>query len=99
MKFLVQKYGTDGFFLNVLSGDDKVKSIVEDITTTFKQNGVNVETGVIASEDARSLENMVKKQYAVIIVKTGENTYPQLASQLAACQKFGVSLWGCIVVE
>ncbi len=99
LKFLVQKYGTDGFFLNVLSGDDKVKSIVEDITTTFKQNGVNVETGVIASEDARSLENMVKKQYAVIIVKTGENTYPQLASQLAACQKFGVSLWGCIVVE
>ncbi len=42
---------------------------------------------------------MVKKQYAVVIVKTGENTYPQLASQLAACQKFGISLWGCIVVE
>ena len=99
LKFLIQKYDTDGFFLNILSGDDKVKSIVEDITTTFKKSGINIETGVIASEDARSLEHMVKKQYAVVIVKTGENTYPQLASQIAACQKFGVSLWGCIVVE
>ena len=99
LKFLVQKYGADGFFLNLLSGDDKVKNIVEDITKTFKQSGISVETGVMASEDTRSLEHMVKKQYAVVIVKTGENTYPQLASQLAACQKFGISLWGCIVVE
>ena len=99
LKFMVQKYDADGFFLNILSGDDKVKNIVEDITKAFKQSGVSVETGVIASEDARSLEHMVKKQYVVVIVKTGENTYPQLASQLAACQKFGVSLWGCIVVE
>jgi len=99
LKFLAQKYGADGFFLNLLSGDDKVKNIVEDITKTFKQSGISVETGVMASEDARSLEHMVKKQYAVVIVKTGENTYPQLASQLAACQKFGISLWGCIVVE
>lgn len=98
LKFLVQKYNMDGFFLNILSGDDKVKSVVEDITETFKQNGISVETGVIASEDARSLEHMVKKQYTVVIVKTGENTYAQLASQLAACQKFDVSLLGCIVV-
>ncbi len=42
---------------------------------------------------------MVKTKYAVIIVKAGENTYPQLASQIGACQKFGISLWGCIIVE
>lgn len=98
LKLLVQKYDADSFFLNILSGDDKIKSIVEDITKTFKQSGVTVETGVIASEDARSLEHMVKTKYAVIIVKTGENTYPQLASQIMACKKFGVSVWGCIVV-
>ncbi|MCI9077831.1 MAG: oligosaccharide flippase family protein [Lachnospiraceae bacterium] len=99
LKLLVQKYGADSFFLNILSGNDKVKSIVEDITETFKQSGVVVETGVIASEDARSLEHMVQTKYVVIVVKAGENTYPQLASQIGACKKFGVSVWGCIAVE
>ncbi len=99
LKLLVQKYSADAFFLNILSGNDKVKSIVEDITETFKESGIVVETGVIASEDASSLEHMVKTKYAVIIVKAGENTYPQLASQIGACQKFGISLWGCIIVE
>ncbi len=99
LKLLVQKYSADAFFLNILSGNDKVKSIVEDITETFKESGIVVETGVIASEDASSLEHMVKTKYAVIIVKAGENTYPQLASQIGACQKFGISLWGCTIVE
>ncbi len=99
LQLLVQKYGADGFFLNILSGSDKVKSVVGDITQTFKKSGLVVETGVIASEDARSLEHMVKTKYVVIVIKTGENTYPQLASQIGVCQKFGVSVWGCIVVE
>lgn len=99
LKLLAHKYQTDRFFLNLLSGDDSVKSVVEDIKAAFEESNISVSAGVMASESTTSLENMVKNQYAVIVIKAGENTYPQLASQIRVCQKFGVPLWGCIVIE
>lgn len=99
LKLLARKYSTDRFFLNLLSGDDSVKSVVEDIKEAFMESGISVSAGVMASETTRSLEDMLENKYAVVIIKAGENTYPQLAKEIRACQKFGIPLWGCIVVE
>ena len=63
------------------------------------ESGISVSAGVMASETTRSLEDMLENKYAVVIIKAGENTYPQLAKEIRACQKFGIPLWGCIVVE
>lgn len=99
LKLLARKYKADRLFLNLLSGDDSVKSVVKDIKAAFEKSGVSISEGVMAGESTQLLEHMVENQYAVIIIKAGENTYPQLASEMRLCQKFGVPLWGCIVVE
>ena len=99
LKLLARKYGTDRFFLNLLSGDDSVKGVAEDIKEAFEESGILVSAGVMAGEKNEALEDMVEDKYAVVIIKAGENTYPQLAKEIRTCQKFGIPLWGCIVVE
>ena len=99
LKLLARKYGTDRFFLNLLSGDDSVKGVAEDIKEAFEESGILVSAGVMAGEKNEALEDMVENKYAVVIIKAGENTYPQLAKEIRTCQKFGIPLWGCIVVE
>jgi len=99
LNLLVEKYNAEGFYLDLLSENDAVLKVSEEITSAFSKKEISVKSGVLTGDNARSLEDMIEKKYAVIVVKAGKNTYPQLASQLGTCQKFGVPVWGCIVVE
>ena len=96
---MVKKCKADGFFLNLLSEDDSVKKVSDEIIEAFQKREVDVSSGIMAGENASELEKMIEKQYTVIIVKAGENTYPQLSRQMGTCQKFGIPVWGCIVIE
>lgn len=96
---MAKKCQTDGFFLNLMSEDESVKSVSEKIISAFKDREIAVSSGVMAGENAKELEIMIEKQYAVIVLKANENTYPQLSRQMGICQKFGIPVWGCIVIE
>lgn len=96
---MVKKCGADGFFLNLLSEDETVKDMSNKIISAFKEKEIVVSAGVMAGENVAELEKMIEKQYAVMVLKANENTYPQLSKQMGACQKFGVPVWGCIVIE
>lgn len=96
---MVKKCKANGFFLNLLSEDASVKKVSDEIIDAFQKKEVDVSSGVMAGENASELEEMIEKQYTVMIVKAGENTYPQLSRQMGACQKFGIPVWGCIVIE
>lgn len=96
---MAKKCEANGFFLNLLSEDETVKKVSDKIISAFEEKEISVSSGVMAGESAEKLEQMIEKQYTVIMVKAGENTYPQLSKQMGTCQKFGIPVWGCIVVE
>ena len=96
LKFLAKKYCAEGFYLNLLSENEAAIKTVNEITKALKENGISVASGAVSSKD--SLERMIEKKYAVMVVKAGENTYPQLAGQIRTCRKFGIPVWGCIVI-
>lgn len=96
---LVEKYHADGFYLNLLSGAGCVKEMSEEIISAFGEKEIPVSSGIMAGNSGDLLEEMIKKKYTVFVVKAGENTYPQLAEQMGTCNKFGIPVWGCIVLE
>ena len=99
LKLLAKKYQAEGFYLNLLSENEAVIKTADEITETFKENKISVASGKVSNENAAELESMIEKKYTVMVIKAGENTYPQLASQIRTCQKFGIPVWGCIVIE
>lgn len=96
---MAKKCHADGFFLNLLSEDESVKTVSDKIITAFHEKEITVSSAVMAGENAAGLEQMIERQYTVIVLKAGENTYPQLSRQMGTCQKFGIPVWGCIVIE
>ena len=99
LKLLAKKYQAEGFYLNLLSENEAVIKTADEITERFKENEISVASGKVSNENAVALESMIEKKYTVMVIKAGENTYPQLASQIRTCQKFGIPVWGCIVIE
>ena len=99
LKLLTKKYQAEGFYLNLLSENEAVIKTADEITETLKESQISVTSGTVSAENAASLESMIEKKYTVMVIKAGENTYPQLASQIRTCQKFGIPVWGCIVIE
>lgn len=99
LKLLAKKYCAEGFYLNLLSENEAVLKTVNEIIKALKENGITVASGAASGKDEDTLERMMEKKYAVMVIKAGENTYPQLASQIRTCQKFGIPVWGCIVIE
>ena len=98
LKLLAKKYRAEGLYFNLLSENETVIKTVNEITKALEGNGISVASGAVSGKDEDSLERMIEKKYAVMVVKAGENTYPQLAGQIRTCRKFGIPVWGCIVI-
>lgn len=99
LRLLAKKYGAEGFYLDLLSENEAVIKTVNELVKELKENGIIASSGAVSGNDEDSLKSMIEKRYAVMVIKTGENTYPQLAGQIRICQKFGISVWGCIAIE
>lgn len=99
LKLLAKKYHAESFYLNLLSENEAVIKTANEVIEALEGDGVTVASGTASVKEDASLERMAQNKYAVMVVKAGENTYPQLAGHIRACQKFGVSVWGCIVIE
>ncbi len=96
---LAEKHQAEGVYLNLLCEDGAVQKAAGEITDALREKGISVESGTMAGADAASLKKMMGMGHSVLLVKAGTNTYPQLAGQIRACKKFGVTMWGCIVIE
>ncbi|RKI59576.1 hypothetical protein D7V86_11930 [bacterium D16-51] len=98
LKLLAKKHHAESIYLNLLSENEAVIKTADEVAKALEGEGIFVASGTASIKNDASLESMVKNKYTVMVVKAGENTYPQLAGQLRICRKFGISVWGCIVI-
>lgn len=97
--FLAQKKAVDKVFINDLGGDARTESIKADFADRLKEKNLQILSGNAVMEDAGQMQEMLDTRHCILLVEAGKTLYSQLEEQIQLCEKFEISIWGCIVID
>lgn len=98
IQMLAEKKNCGQIVLNNLTDDEDTNQMVRFCTESLEKEGLSVLAGENIQNHADNLRKMVEVGNCVLVVKTGKTGYAQVEDQIQTAQKFGVSIWGCILV-
>ncbi len=82
-----------------LSAQDEVKKVIGDYMEQMDGKNFPVSSSYHVEEDAAELKQVIAAGCCILCIQTGITTYTQLERHLELCDKFGVRVLGCIIVE
>lgn len=98
IQMLAEKLKCGQVFLNNLTEDEDTRQIMESCTGELEKEKLSIVAGVDLHLDAEKLRQMIKAGGCLLIAKLGKTGYVQVEEQIQLAQKFGISIWGCILV-
>lgn len=99
VKVLAEANGLNTVFLNRLNNDDISKQTVSDYQKALAKIGIISESGSNVYESADELKAMIAQKSCILVAEAGKTTFGQLKKQKELCQRFKVTILGCIVIE
>lgn len=86
-------------FLNMLSDDELSRKIAGDYERALKAINIEAASSSNVKNSAAELKRMMESGLCVLIVQVGKTTYHQLEQMTQLCERFHVSVLGCIMIE
>lgn len=99
LTMLAKQKNTNSLFFNMFGEDEYLQKVGDDYQSRLEEQGFQVDCGIAAAEDALQVQKMMKARNCVFVVEVGKTTYAQIEEQIQLCQRFEISVWGCIVIE
>ncbi len=93
-----QQCGDKELFLDAFGTGQDYDKVINDYTEKLKEEGFNISSGNTLLENTEEAKEAIDAKNAVLIVKIGDTRYEQIENQLNLCKKFGISVWGCVVI-
>lgn len=84
--------------MNCLSDDELIRKVIEDYKKSLKEYNIEVLCYFSSEKNMELLKQMIDVGNCILVAEVGKNTYTQIEEQVQLCEKFGVSMWGSIVV-
>ncbi len=98
IQLMAENSGADSVFLGALEDGEDYQKVISDYSSKLKEAGVKTSSGTTGLSSADEVRTAMAAKNAVLIVKIGHTRYEQIEEQLKLYQKFGISMWGCVVI-
>ncbi len=88
-----------GVVMYTLSNDDISKKAAEDYKNALNSSGIKTKIGSDIDTSADELKKMIEYGACVLIAEVGKTTYKQIEQQIHLCERFRITVLGCIVIQ
>lgn len=88
-----------GVVMCTLSNDDISKKAAEDYKNALNSSGIKTKIGSDIDTSADELKKMIEYGACVLIAEVGKTTYKQIEQQIHLCERFRITVLGCIVIQ
>ncbi len=99
IEMMAEHSKTDSVFLNALGDSEDFKKVISDFSEKLDEAGIRTSSGITGLSDTNEAKTAIAAKNSVLIAKVGNTRFEQIEEQLKLCQEFGISMWGCIVIE
>ncbi len=98
IKMMAERNDVNSVFLGAMGYGKDFNKVIEDYTAKLKEADVSVSSGTTQLQDENEAKSAIDAGNGILIVKIGDTRFEQIEEQLKLYQKFGISMWGCIVI-
>lgn len=95
----LKKNGVGGVHIQVLSKDVKDSEIVREIMEDFEKNGILCTCGTGLFDSADCLKEAISQGCCVPVIMSGKDKVDDVRSAADCCNRFGIQIPGCILVQ
>lgn len=99
VKLLTQQNNTECVCIGALGTSENLKQVQEDFVSGLNENEIDTLCILGGQETEEQLEKLVRAKNIILLAETGQTTCTQVEEQIQLCRRFGIDIWGCIVVE
>ena len=91
--------GRPAVYLSGLHDDEITRKVAGDYVTALAGEGAGAVFGFHIDENADELKQMIAAGSCLLIAQAGKTTFRDLRKQLQICERFRVTVIGCVVIE
>ncbi len=96
---LAKQSGASSVCISRLSPGEEAAKAAGEISALLKEKDLEIIEAEPGKETPEDLLSMSQAGNAVLFIETGQTTYTQLEEQMQFCQRFHITVWGCVVIE
>ena len=96
---MLKKNNADTLFIDTMSSEENVISFVDKFVIELDNVGIKASALKEVGKSADDTKEIIEKGYGMVLLKAGENTYPQLTEHLGIHERYGAEILGSIVAE
>ena len=99
LKLLAEKNDKAKLWMKCLGSSKNISKVTDELKEDISKQGLTMEILEDGKETIDQLQDIVKNGNIILVAEAGTTNYTQVEEQLQFCERFNVSVWGCIVIE
>ena len=99
LKLLAEKNEKEKLWVKCLGNSKNITKVTDVLKEDILKQGLTMEILEDGKETIDQLQNIVENGNMILVAEAGTTNYTQVEEQLQFCERFNVSVWGCIVIE
>ena len=96
---LENQTGRPAVYLSGLHDDEITRKVAGDYVAALAGEGAGASLGFHIDENADELKQMIAASSCLLIAQAGKTTFRDLKKQMQICERFRVTVIGCVVIE